>query len=163
MNKHLFASHLNISKKRGGLFFAPQDEMQWHSLNQNSRLKRLHTLQPTLSIEGHRLHLDQNSLIYNPPPFNCNRESIKLPVGRWHLSVRPARIDVPESGSCPPPATQPNHFYEILRNFLFNTAHYCWHTNLPQHGPHPIYGLINFYTAEPSPFPSFCHHKIHII
>lgn len=27
----------------------------------------------------------------------------------------------------------------------------------------PIYGLINFYTAEHSPFPSFCHPNIHLI
>lgn len=33
--------------------------------------------------------------------------------------------------SSPQPATQPHHFYDILRNLLFNTAHYCWHTNLP--------------------------------
>lgn len=26
----------------------------------------------------------------------------------------------------------------------------------------PVYGLINFYAAEHSPFPSFCHLKIHI-
>lgn len=69
----------------------------------------------------------------------CSIRRHKTPCGRWHLSVRPPRIDVPAFGSClgqqPRPATQPHHFYYVLRNLLFNTAYYCWHTNLPQHGP----------------------------
>lgn len=73
----------------------------------------------------------------------------------WHLSMRPLGLMLKVLGAAwagsPRPATKPHHFYDILRNLLFNTAHYCWHTNLPQCGP--IYGLINFYTAEPSPFP----------
>lgn len=119
----------------------------------------MRTLRPTLSIESHWLHWGQNSLIYNPPLFNCDCGSIKFPVGRWHLSVRPAKIDVLRSESCwdssPSHATQPHPCNKISKNFLFNTAHYCRHTNLLQRGP--VYSLINFYIAEPSPIPSFCH------
>lgn len=48
-------------------FFASWDEMQWHAVNQKPRLKRLHTLQATVAIEGQQLELDQNRLIYNSP------------------------------------------------------------------------------------------------
>lgn len=85
----------------------------------------------------------------------CSTESIKLPVGRWHLSVRLCQdwCATVRPAATHTPRTQSHHFYDILRNlfFFFNTAHCCRHTNLPQRDP--IYGLINFYTADPSPFP----------
>lgn len=85
----------------------------------------------------------------------CSTESIKLPVGRWHLSVRLSGLmcDGASSSHTYTADAVPSFLWHLKESFFFffNTAHCCRHTNLPQRDP--IYGLINFYTADPSPFP----------
>lgn len=96
----------------------------------------------------------------------CSTESIKLPVGRWHLSVRLCQdwCATVRPAATHTPRTQSHHFYDILRNLFFffliqpiAADIQIFHNVIPS----TVWSIFTLLIRPLSP--SFCHFKIHII